>query len=205
MWRNRVEAGRALAVPLKKYAGSDAIVLGVPRGGVILAREVARELGLPLDIVISRKMGAPGNPELGIGAVSSDGKAVVDQKLAKLVGADEAYILSEKKRQIAEMRRRETAFRGGNPRPKLKGRTAIIVDDGIATGVTTEAATAYLKRLGATVVVAVPVAPPDTVEKLRLVADEVIVLETPVLFGAVGAFYEDFRQVEDDEVKKALI
>ena len=205
MWRNRVEAGRALAVPLKKYVGSDAIVLGVPRGGVIVAKEVARELGLPLDIVISRKMGAPENSELGIGAVSSDGEAVMDQRLAKLVGADEAYILSEKKRQLVEMKRREAAFRGGNPRPKLKGRTAIIVDDGIATGVTAEAATAYLKRLGATVVIAAPVAPPDTAEKLRRLADEVIVLETPVLFGAVGAFYEDFRQVEDDEVKKALI
>jgi putative phosphoribosyl transferase len=204
MWRDRVEAGKELAARLGRYTGQNAVVLGVPRGGIVVAAEVAKALDLPLGYVLARKIGAPGNPEFGIGAVAADGTTVLDENSASLSGADAEYIEKTKAAQIAEIQRRE-AFLGDNEAAAdLTHKTALVVDDGLATGVTTLAAVRYLKKRAGRVVLAAPVAPPDTAEMLSREADEVILLSTPTPFGSVGAFYYDFQQVEDNEVKYLL-
>jgi putative phosphoribosyl transferase len=186
---------------LEHYRGAPrTVVLGLPRGGVVPAAEIADALSLPLDVIVSRKIGAPGNPELAIGAVAEGGEPYLDARLAALTGASEAYVAEETARQRLEIDRRRALFREGRPLALLPRTTVILVDDGIATGATVIAAVRALRQQRVDrLVLAVPVAPPDTVARLRDLVDEVVVLSTPEDFGAVGSFYEDFRQVTDDE------
>lgn len=202
IFKNRNEAGRRLAEKLAEMKGTDSIVLAIPRGGVIVAKEIARELGLPLDIIVTRKIGAPGNEEYAIGAIDISGNGIFNETEKALVDKKwlEHKILAERK----EAERRWNTYRKDKGPLDLHGKTAIIVDDGIATGLTMEVAIDYVKREGAQkIIVAVPVASPDTVHKLENKA-EVRVLETPAFFSAVGEWYENFPQVSDTEVVEAL-
>lgn len=201
---NRGEAGRMLAQVLKEKNYRDPLVLAIPRGGVVVAQPVARELKAPLDLIIPRKIGAPANPEMAVGAVAPDGTTL-------LMPGYERHGLTEKalqrvvEREVAEIRRRMASYRGDVPEPIVDGRTVILVDDGIATGYTVEAALESLRRRPVSqLVLAVPVAPPDTIERLRLKVDEVVCLAVPSMFYAVGQFYEDFNQTTDQEVVKIL-
>jgi len=204
---DRVEAGRRLGEELRDrgFGDDDGIVLGIPRGGVVTAAEVARVLGLPLDVALARKVGAPGNPELAIGAVGPDGGAVIDEELAQRVGANEewrARAVEAEQREVAERQRR---FRDDRPPLEVTGRLVIVVDDGVATGATAVAVGRWLAGAGARRrVLAVPVAPPQTAERLAHAYDDVCVVATPSSFFAVGEFYVDFRQVTDDEVRELL-
>lgn len=204
MWTNRVEAGRDLAKRLAPYAGDQTVVLGIPRGGMVVAAEVARALNAPLGYVIARKIGAPGNPEFGIGAVAADGAMFLNERAVALTGADANYIEQARSAQTAEIARRAQLLGDNGAAVGLAGKTALVVDDGLATGVTTLAAVRYLKKKGARVVLAAPVAPPETVKMLEAETDDVVILETPASFGSVGAFFADFTQVEDEEVKGLL-
>lgn len=203
MFVDRLDAGRQLARALERFADApDTVVLGVPRGGVVVAAEVARELGLPLDVVVAAKVGAPGNPEYAVGAVAPDG--VVTPSPVAGYSAEELRVLAQPVHDL--VRRRLEAFRGGSAEFDVARRTVLLVDDGVATGLTTRAAVEYLHRRGATrVVVAVPVAPPDSVQMLTTVADEVVVLESPLGFAAVGQFYRVFGQTEDAEVVRLIV
>lgn len=198
---NRTEAGRLLATRLKQYRGCDGIVLAIPRGGVPVAFEVARELDLPLDIVLTRKIGHPFNKEYAIGAASLTDHFVIPHE-----GVSEEYIRQE----LAEVRQRlqhmQARFRGQRPAARLEGKTLIVVDDGIATGNTLLATVQLLRRSSpAAIVIAVPVSSHHAVELLGREADELIALLTPDEFFGVGAFYEDFSQVSDEEVMKMLV
>jgi putative phosphoribosyl transferase len=205
MWSNRIEAGRALAQNLRGFAGPETIILGIPRGGVIVAAEVAKLLKLPLDVLVTRKLGAPSNPELGIGAIAPDGQAIVDQGLMKYLNVSDEYLEREKALQLAELKRREDLYKGNEASSDWTGKTLILIDDGIATGATIKAAALYARRRGAKhIVISAPVAPPDTAERLLDAADDFIFIDTPEYFPAVGAFYEDFSQTSDDEVREAL-
>jgi predicted phosphoribosyltransferase len=179
-------------------------VLGIPRGGVVVAAVVAARLGAPLDVVVPRKVGAPGNPELAVGAVA-DGVQAIDEPAIRRLGLDMAAVRAEVARQTAEVARRTAAYRQGLPPLELAGRTAVLVDDGVATGWTCAAAASRTRRAGATrVVVAVPVGPPGLDERLRPVVDEVVVLVTPDPYLNVGQAYERFPQVDDEEVLRCL-
>lgn len=206
VFRDRTEGGRRLAGVLGHYRGRPAtVVLGLPRGGVVTAAEVASALGLPLDVVISRKIGAPGNPELAIGAVAEDGDPYLNEEVVAHTGASAAYVDAEVARQRAEIGRRRDWFRGGKPLVLPERAIAILVDDGVATGATVIAAIRALRQLEVErLVVAVPVAPPETAKILRSLADELVVLATPAMFWAVGEFYQDFEPVSDDEVSRLL-
>lgn len=205
IFNNRVEAGKKLASELKAYAEKDTVVLAIPRGGVVVGYEVARLLEVALDIIVPRKIGAPMNPELAIGAVTEDGTIIVDRRLVEYMGVPESYIKEESERQRAEIRRRLRLYRGDYPYPNLKDRGVIIVDDGIATGATVKAALASVRKRGVkSVVVAIPVGPLSTIEELKEDADSVVCLSTPEPFYAIGQFYEDFDQVSDDEVIRLL-
>ncbi|HZO82475.1 MAG TPA: phosphoribosyltransferase family protein [Candidatus Binataceae bacterium] len=207
MFADREEAGRLLAAELASFKGADTVVLAIPRGGLPVARQVADALGAPLDIVVVRKLGAPGEPELGIGAVV-DGdhpRAIFNQAVIEHLGVRDSYIQAEIERQLKEIKRRETAYRGGRAPVALTGRTVIVIDDGIATGSSVRAALRGVRRLKpARLVLAVPVAPAETIEALRGDADEIICLATPPDFFAVGQFYRDFHQIDDDEVARIL-
>ena len=205
-FRDRREGGRLLASRLSAYRRRPrAVVLGLPRGGVVPAAVIARTLELPLDVIISRKLHAPGNPELAIGAIAEGGEPYLNAESLDVTGASESHIARELAEQRSEIARRQQLFRGGAPLRLPERATAILVDDGIATGSTVVAAIQALRRQAVErIVLAVPVAPPDTVERLRTMVDEVAVLSTPILFWAVGAFYDDFRQVSDAEVRKLL-
>jgi putative phosphoribosyl transferase len=201
---DRVDAGRRLGAVLVERVEPPAVVLAIPRGGVIVGAEVASALGVPLDVVVPRKLGAPGNPELGIGAVAA-GVRVVDPVVLRRLRIPTSHLEREIAAQQAEIERRERAYRRGRPAPELDGVTAVVVDDGIATGVTAIAALRWARNSRARrVVLAVPVAPPASVVRLSEEADEVIVLETPARFLAVGEWYEDFAQTTDAEVLAAL-
>ena len=198
MFRDRTDAGRRLAGAMGSYAYLPGVmVLGIPRGGVVVAAEVARVLGAPLDIVVASKLGAPGNPEYAVGAIDADGTVTRNARVA----VSEEYlrpVLEERKVEIA--RRLET-YRGARPSLNVQNRTVLLVDDGIATGLTARAAVGYLRRHGAKrIVVAAPVMPPETAAALSEVADEIVALETPRSFSAVGQFYADFGQTGDAEV-----
>lgn len=203
VFADRHDAGRRLAAALVHLRDHQPIVLAVPRGGVVVGRHVADVLDAPLEVVVPRKLRAPFNPELAIGAVSEGGAVFVEEALVREV--DPAYLEAEIETQRREVARRVAAYRGDRPLPPLVGRTAIVVDDGIATGATMVAALRAVRALGpAHLVAAVPVAPPEGVARLAREADEVVCLTTPFTFHAVGQFYDDFRQVDDAEVMTLL-
>jgi putative phosphoribosyl transferase len=205
LFYDRTDAGRRLAKLLKRRIQGPCIVLAIPRGGVVVGHEVAKELGCPLDVVISRKVGAPAQPELAVGAVAEDGAVFVDEEIAGLVGVSRDYVERRAREELREVRRRAEEYRGGREMPDLSGKTVILVDDGLATGLTMMAAVHMARNKGAEkVVVAVPVSPPETVAKLRRHADEVICLETPTNFYAIGQFYDRFDQLTDEETNSIL-
>ena len=207
VYSNRQQAGRMLARRLMSHADADVVVLGVPRGGLPVAKEVADALGAPLDVIVVRKLGAPGQPEFGIGAVV-DGdhpRAIFNPGIVEQLGVSDEYIEAEIARQLKEVNRREAAYRGGRAKIPLADKTVILVDDGIATGSSVRAALRGVRRQKPKrLVLAVPVAPADTIEALRSEADEIVCLETPEDFFAVGQFYRDFHQVTDKEVRAIL-
>ena len=203
-YQDRQDAGRRLADALRRYAQEDVVVLALPRGGVVLGAEVARALGAPLDLVIPRKVGHPDFPEYGIAAVTETGEVVANE--AEVARVDPAWFARAVAAERAEAARRRQRYLGDRPGVALEGRTAIVVDDGVATGLTMLAALREVRGRGAArVVAAVPVGPADTVARLRREADEVVALQAPAAFaGAVGAYYERFDQVSDAEVVAAL-
>ncbi len=206
MFIDRKDAGVQLAERLKGHANEKgALVLALPRGGVVTGAEVARRLKIPLDVLIVRKIGHPFQTELAVGAVSETGTVELNQSIISASGVSKAYIDEEVSTQKKEIMRRVELYRGGREIAPLEGRTIILVDDGIATGATLKAAIATLKRgkIGR-LVVAIPVAPPETAGEIGRMADEFICLETPSSFMAVGAHYQDFVQVTDEEVVKLL-
>ncbi|MEP0825642.1 MAG: phosphoribosyltransferase [Nitrososphaera sp.] len=199
-FRNRIDAGNLLAERLAQRGLSNAIVLGIPRGGVILADIVARKLGADFDIVIPRKLGAPDNEELAIGAVMEDGTSFVNSYLVNALRISKEYLESEKARQAEEIRRRSATYRKPGSY-KISGKNTILIDDGIATGATVIASARWARRQNpASLVVAVPVAPPQSVEVLEHETDSVIVLHSPHDFGSVGQFYDEFEPVTDEQV-----
>jgi putative phosphoribosyl transferase len=201
MFVNRVDAGRALAEHLGHLANEDVVVLGIPRGGVVVAYEVAARLGLPLDVILVRKLGVPYQPELAMGAIGEGGIRVVDPSIVRAALIDDAALAEVERRERDELERRAEAFRGNVERLSLHGRTALVVDDGIATGSTARAACLVARKSGAErVVLATPVAPARTVEALDDVADEVVAVLAPRRLHAVGEFYADFAQTTDAEV-----
>ena len=203
IFADRQDAGERLAQALR-HLEANALVLAIPRGGVIVGEVVARELNVPLDVVVPRKVGAPGNPELAIGAVAP-GIRVLDPRMVRALGVSERYLEHEIATQEAEIERRQQAYRGGRPPQPVPGHVAVVVDDGVATGSTAVAALRWARAEGADrVVLAVPVAPPQTIERLRAEADEVVALETPQPFLAVGEWYRDFDQTTDEQVVSAL-
>jgi predicted phosphoribosyltransferase len=205
-YRDRTEAGRELAGLLGHYAGRpDVVVLGLPRGGVPVAAEVARALAAPLDVFVVRKLGVPGREELAMGAIASGGVRVVNEPVVRALGLSQADIDRVAHEEARELERRARAFRGGRESHALAGRIVILVDDGLATGATMRAAVRALRILDpARVVVAVPVGASQTCEALRHEADEVICALTPASFEAVGLWYERFDQTSDEEVHEAL-
>ena len=204
-FRNRIEAGRRLASALEDVVEKDAIVLAIPRGGVVVGFEVARILNLPLDIVVPRKIGAPENPELAIGAIAENGIILLDDSLVSQLRVPEGFIKAESENQRLEIERRLKMYRGAVSRPNLKNREVVIVDDGIATGSTMKAALASVRKSGARrIIVAIPVGPPSTIRELEMQADLVVCLHTPSSFYAIGEFYDDFAQTDDEEVKDLL-
>ena len=203
---DRVDAGKRLASVLKNFSGKKGIVLAIPRGGVVVGYVIAKTLNLPLDIIIPRKIGAPNNPELAIGAVAEDGTAILDQNLIKYLGVSREYVIEETERQKKEISRRLKLYKQDASYPDLKGLDVIVVDDGIATGSTMKAALASVKNRGASsITVAVPVGPPSTIEELEKMADRVVCLYTPEFFQAIGEFYKDFSQTSDEEVIGLLL
>ena len=203
---NRTEGGRQLAEELGKYVGrEDVIVLGLPRGGVPVAYEVAKRLRAPLDVFIVRKLGVPGFEELAAGAIASGGVRVLNEEVMRAIPYAEEAIEAVTARETTELERRERIYREGRPPPELRDRIAILVDDGLATGATMRAAVKALRQRGAAkIVVAVPVGPPDTCREIEQEADETICLSTPPFFQAVGQYYEDFSQTSDEDVRELL-
>jgi putative phosphoribosyl transferase len=203
---DRVDSGKRLASALRNFSGKKGIVLAIPRGGVVVGYVIAKTLNLPLDIIIPRKIGAPDNPELAIGAVAEDGTTILDQYLIKYLGVSPEYVIEEAERQKQEIRRRLKLYKQDISYPDLNGFDVIVVDDGIATGSTMKAALASVKNRGAaSITVAVPVGPPSTIEELEKMADHVICLYTPEFFQAIGQFYRDFSQTSDEEVIDLLL
>lgn len=205
LFRDRRDAGEALVKSLQQYRGTHALVLGLPRGGVPVAAQVARALDADLDVVVSRKLGSPVSAELAIGAVTANGGRFLNDDLIRTLNVSDAYLTAVTETQQAEARRRETVFRDSRPAPVMAGRTVILVDDGLATGATMRAAVRAVrlqqpKRL----VVAVPVGSPEACAALRGEADEVVCLYEPTYFGAVGYYYRDFEQTQDSDVQTLL-
>ncbi len=202
---DRVEAGKRLAGLLYAYADTDVVVLALPRGGVPVAREVARSLHAPLDVIGVRKLGAPQQPEFGIGAIAEGGIRVVDRESATAAGLGEEQIAAVERRERDELQRRVHEYRGDRGLPELAGRTVIVVDDGLATGVTARAACRAVRAQGPErLILAVPVAPPQSVEALRSEADEVVAVLTPPSLMSVGGWYDVFDQVTDTQVLRLL-
>jgi len=209
-FRDRDEAGRALAARLAEVldplpTATDGLVLALPRGGLPVAHHVAEALQLPLDVLIVRKLGVPGQPEFAMGAIASGGLRVLNDDVVRLLDISPASIDAVARAETTELARREELYRGARPPPTIAGRTVIVVDDGLATGATMRAAVRALRtRSPSRLVVAVPVASADTVDSLRGEADQVVAIATPEPFLAVGRWYEDFDQVSDDEVRQLL-
>jgi putative phosphoribosyl transferase len=204
IFRDRIEAGRRLGEVLEDLRGEDVVVLAIPRGGVEVAAEVVLKHGWPLDTVIPRKVGAPGNPELGLGAIAP-GVRVLDERMIRTLAVSDEYLERAIAQEEEEIRRRSEAYRGGRDPEPLEGKVAVVVDDGVATGGTAAAALKWARAQGAArVILAVPVAPAAAVAKLARDADEVVCLETPEPFFAVGQWYLDFPQTSDEEVVALL-
>jgi len=205
VFRNREEAAHLLAQRLKGRELHKPLVLAIPRGGVVTGSVLARELGAELDIVLSRKLRAPFEPELAIGAVAEDGRVYLNPSARELLDLDDEYIARERTHQLDEITRRKALFRAVRPQVPIAGRSVIVTDDGIATGATMIAALQVARAQDPhELIVAVPVAPPDRLEEIRQYCDEAVCLLTPVAFYAIGQFYEDFSQIEDDEAVDLL-
>jgi putative phosphoribosyl transferase len=205
MFANRVDAGRRLAQSLEHLRGPDTVVLGLPRGGVPVAYEVATSLDAPLDVIVVRKLGVPFQPELAMGAIGEEGVLVLNPEVVRMAHVGEAEMGTVERRERAVVSERATRFRSGRPRLDLAGKTALIVDDGVATGATARAACQVARALGAArVVLAVPVGPANVEERFRGEADEVVCRHQPHMFYAVGQFYSDFSPTEDEEVTDLL-
>lgn len=208
-YRDRREAGRALGKRLRARHQEgelpDPVVLGLPRGGLPVADEIARVLGAPLDVLVSRKIGAPHQPELGVGAIAGGAPPVYDPHVLRQLGIAEHALAATAEQERAELRRREELYRRGRPAPDLAGRSVVVADDGLATGSTARAALRAARRhRPGRLVLAVPVGAPDAARAMEAEADEVICLHRPSLFGAVGFWYEDFAQLTDDDVLAIL-
>lgn len=202
---NRRQAGQLLAHQLKKLSGKNAVVLGIPRGGVIIANEIAITLKAELDIVLTHKLGAPGNKELAIGAISEKGHLFVNKSIAPYVGADEQYIEQEKKFQLQQISRKVQMYRAVLQKTELNERIVIVTDDGIATGATMQAAIwAIQQEKPKLIILALPVGPKDSVKRLAKDADETICLKTPPFFDALSRFFMEFGQVEDEQLLEIL-
>lgn len=206
LFRDRVEAGRQLAASLTEFAGRpDVVVLGLPRGGIPVAHEVAIRLGVPLDVFVVRKLGVPGQSELAMGAIASGGIEVLSHQLIRDLGIPQALVEQVAVRERLELDRRDVLYRAGRAAAVVEGRTVLLVDDGLATGSTMEAGITALRHLApAQIVVAVPVGARETCERLRSIADQVVCVSTPAPFEAVGAWYEEFSQTTDEEVVRLL-
>ena len=206
LFYDRHEAGQRLAEALAFLKGrKDVVILAIPRGGVVVGYEVAKALGAPLDVYITRKIGAPYNPEFAIGAVASDGTIVLDEGTVRALGISQDYIEAETARQREEIQRRLAEYCGERPPPELKGKTVVLVDDGVATGATIlSALQALRKQEPGELILAVPVGPPDTIARLKKEADRVVCLDTPEPFWAIGRFYMIFDQTSDEEVVALL-
>jgi predicted phosphoribosyltransferase len=205
LFEDRVDAGRQLAERLAPYAEERPVVFALPRGGVPVGAEVSRSLGAPLEVIVSRKLGAPGQPEFGIGAVAPSGVRVLNERAVRALGIEEDYLEMISARELAEAERRLKLFRGDRPYPDLERRTAILVDDGLATGVTARAALLALRRMNPRrLVLAVPVCALQTAELLRPEADDLICLLAPDNLEAVGLWYRNFEQTSDEEVVRLL-
>jgi len=206
IFQDRTDAGRQLAEELLSYAGrDDVIVLGLPRGGVPLAFEVAQRLGVPLDVFVVRKLGVPGHEELAMGAIAPGGVRVLNEDVLHVIPDAQAIVEMVTAIEREELERRERNYRSDRPPPDLKDRTVILIDDGLATGATMRAAVGALRQQGAAkIIVAVPVGAPSTCQDLKNSADEVICLQTPVAFIGVGQYYADFSQTTDEEVRELL-
>jgi putative phosphoribosyl transferase len=204
-YADRHDAARCLAESLADQGIYHPLILGIPRGGVVIADVISQDLNADLDIVLTRKLGAPGNPELAIGAVTESGTVLIQGRIADEVGADEDHIQHEKARQFAEIRSRRERYRSVLPKTSLEGRVVILVDDGIATGATMQASVwAAREERPERIVVAVPVGAEDAIERLSQEVDEVICPRVPEYFHAIGQFFEDFGQVSDEEVMEIL-
>ncbi|MCD9624746.1 hypothetical protein LUW87_12895 [Rhabdothermincola sp. EGI L10124] len=204
-FRDRTDAGQQLADALRPRLGDDVVVLGLPRGGVPVASEVARALGAPLDVILVRKLGVPFQPELAMGAIGEDGVRFLNDEVLGVAKVSEAELAQVESAQRAELERRAARYRRGRSRLDVSGRTVLVVDDGVATGATARVGCRVARAHGADrVVLAVPVAPVDVHLRFAEDADEVVVLQTPEPFGAVGQFYDRFDQVSDDAVVELL-
>ncbi|HEU4404678.1 MAG TPA: phosphoribosyltransferase [Polyangiaceae bacterium] len=202
---DRRDAGRQLALKLSAYAGARPLVLGLPRGGVPVAYEVARALSAPLDVFVVRKLGVPDNEELAMGAVASGGALVVNDEVVERFGIPAEVVARAAEVERGEVERRERAFRGGRPMPDLRRRTVLLVDDGLATGATMRAAVSALRKMKpARLVVAVPISDPDVCDEFRHLADDAVCAVTPEPLFSVGLWYRDFTQTGDDEVRELL-
>lgn len=201
MFQDRKEAGVKLAQALQEYRNSEAIVLGLPRGGVVVAYEIAKDLHLPLDILCPRKIGAPQNQEFAIGAITETGQGSFNEEVIKALGISSTYIQKEIEKQKHEADRRLKIFRGDRPALKVEGKEVILIDDGLATGLTMKAAIASLKEMNPSkIIVAIPVAPTDTAHEIKNAVDHFVCLLTSNNFYAVGQFYQIFDQTTDQEV-----
>lgn len=205
LFRDRVQAGRLLGNVLKELRGQRAVVLGIPRGGVIIAREIARTLDADMDVVLSRKLGTPGQEELAMGSLSENGNIFLNEEVVQMMGITSRQIEQEKARQMMEINRRNQAFRKVLPKTPLEGRVVIVTDDGLATGATMQAALWAVKQeKPCTLVVAVPVASDEALQKVSEIADQTVCLRVPPNFFAVGQFYMHFMQVADEDVLKIM-